>query len=167
MSAGKFPEQLVYARTNDDIVDAGVIFIPPKDSAKPVAVIWIHGWGVNFYSPTYVGIGRALSEKGYTAISANARMHDLGNVEGYEVTNGFEAAVIGVSPAINQETLPPGLTSLKLVNFRKSYWLGTAPAGLRSHNTKQKSATGESPISLWLLVQYIRRPHRPIRTRLP
>ena len=83
MRAGKFPEQLVYARTNDDLVDAGVIFIPPKDSAKPVAVIWIHGWGVNFYSPTYVGIGRALSEKGYTAISANARMHDLGNVEGY------------------------------------------------------------------------------------
>lgn len=83
VSAGKFPEQLVYARTNDDIVDAGVIFSPPKDSAKPIAVIWIHGWGVNFYSPTYVGIGRALSERGHAAISANTRMHDLGNVQGY------------------------------------------------------------------------------------
>jgi pimeloyl-ACP methyl ester carboxylesterase len=83
MGAGKFPEQLVYARTNDEIVDAGVIFTPPKELAKPIAVIWIHGWGVSFYSPTYVGIGRALSEKGYAAISANTRMHDLGNVEGY------------------------------------------------------------------------------------
>jgi len=83
MSVGKFPEQLVYARTNDDIVDAGVIFTPPKDSAKPIAIIWIHGWGVNFYSPTYVAIGRALSERGYTTICANTRMHDIGNVEGY------------------------------------------------------------------------------------
>jgi pimeloyl-ACP methyl ester carboxylesterase len=83
MRAGKFPEELVYARTNDGVIDAGVIFTPLKNSAKPVAVIWIHGWGVNFYSPTYVGIGRALSEKGYTAISANTRMHDLGNIEGY------------------------------------------------------------------------------------
>jgi pimeloyl-ACP methyl ester carboxylesterase len=83
MSAGKFPEQLVYARTNDDIVHAGVIFTPPKDSAKPIAVIWIHGWGANFYSPTYVAIGRALAERGYAVICANTRMHDLGNVEGY------------------------------------------------------------------------------------
>ena len=83
MSAGKFPEQLVYARTDDDIVEAGITFAPPKDSAKPIAVIWIHGWGVNFYSPTYVAIGRALSERGYTTICANTRMHDLGNVEGF------------------------------------------------------------------------------------
>ncbi|HEX7960933.1 MAG TPA: alpha/beta hydrolase [Terriglobales bacterium] len=83
MSPGKFPEQLVYARTNDDVVDAGVMFTPPRDSAKPIALIWIHGWGVNFYSPTYVAIGRALSERGYTTISANTRMHDLGNVLQY------------------------------------------------------------------------------------
>ncbi len=83
MAAGKFPEQIVYVRSQDDIVDAGAIFTPPKDSAKPIAIIWVHGWGVNFYSPTYVAIGRALSERGYTTISANTRMHDLGNVEGY------------------------------------------------------------------------------------
>src|SRR5262245_59592584 len=66
MSAGKFPEQLVYVRSQDDIINGGVIFTPPKDFAKSVAVIWIHGWGVNFYSPTYVGIGRSLAEHGYT-----------------------------------------------------------------------------------------------------
>src|SRR5262245_35361623 len=83
MKPGKFPEQLVYVRTQDDVVDSGAIFTPPADSAKPVAVIWIHGWGVNFYQPNYVAIGRALAERGYTCITGNPRMHDLGNVEGY------------------------------------------------------------------------------------
>ena len=81
--AGKFPEQLVYVRSKDDIVNGGVIFAPPKDSAKPIAIIWIHGWGANFYYPTYVGIGRALAERGYTCITGNTRMHDLGNVAGW------------------------------------------------------------------------------------
>jgi hypothetical protein len=57
--AGKFAEQLVHGQTKDDIVDAGALFAPPKDVAKPIAVIWIHGWGVNFYFPTYVAISRA------------------------------------------------------------------------------------------------------------
>jgi pimeloyl-ACP methyl ester carboxylesterase len=78
--AGKFPEELVYVRTNDDIVQGGAIFAPPKNSARPIAVIWIHGWGTNFYSPTYVGIGRALAERGYACITGNTRMHDLGNM---------------------------------------------------------------------------------------
>ncbi len=83
MRPGKFPEQLVYVRTQDDVVDSGAIFTPPPDSAKPLAVIWIHGWGVNFYQPNYVAIGRALAERGYTCINGNTRMHDLGNVEKY------------------------------------------------------------------------------------
>ena len=81
MSAGKFPEQLVYVRTQDDIVDSGALFTATKDTAKPIAIIWIHGWGVNFYQPNYVAIGRALGERGYTCITGNTRMHDLGNVE--------------------------------------------------------------------------------------
>jgi hypothetical protein len=59
MLSRKFPEQMVYARLKDDIVNAGAIFTPPKDTAKPIAIIWIHGWGVNFYQPAYVAIGRA------------------------------------------------------------------------------------------------------------
>ena len=80
MTSGKFPEELVYVRSSDGIVNGGVIFTPPKELAKPIAVIWIHGWGVNFYYPTYVMIGRALAERAYTCITANTRMHDLGNV---------------------------------------------------------------------------------------
>jgi pimeloyl-ACP methyl ester carboxylesterase len=80
--AGKFPEELVYVRSKDDIVNGGAIFTQPKDSAKPIVIIWIHGWGVNFYYPTYVGIGRAFAERGYTCICGNTRMHDLANIAG-------------------------------------------------------------------------------------
>ena len=82
-SVGKYPEELVYARASDDIVNGGAFFIPPKESTKPVAVIWVHGWGVNFYSPTYVRIGRALADLGYPCVTVNTRMHDIGTVAGY------------------------------------------------------------------------------------
>ena len=82
VSAGKFPEELVYVRSSDDIVNAGALFTS-KESPKRLAVIWIHGWGTNFYSPTYTMIGRALAARGYTTISGNTRMHDLGNVAGH------------------------------------------------------------------------------------
>ena len=80
---GKFPEQLVYVRSNDDVIDAGAFFVPPRDIAKPIAVIWIHGWGANFYTPGYVGIARALANRGYATVVGNTRMHDIGNVEKY------------------------------------------------------------------------------------
>jgi dienelactone hydrolase len=83
IASPRSPEEIVYARSSDDVLDAGVLFAPAGDSAKPLAIIWIHGWGVNFYQPSYVAIGRALAQHGYTAISVNTRMHDLGNVEGY------------------------------------------------------------------------------------
>ncbi len=81
---GKFPEELVYVRSTDDVVNAGVMFTAPKSSLpRPIAIIWVHGWGANFYSPSYVGIGRALAGLGFTTISVNTRMHDVGNVEKY------------------------------------------------------------------------------------
>ena len=58
-TSGKFTEELVYVQSEDGIPNGGAIFVPPNDSAKRIAVIWIHGWGVNFYQPTYVKIGRA------------------------------------------------------------------------------------------------------------
>jgi len=81
MTAGKFPEELVRVRAKDGFPNGGVIYTPPKDLAKPVAIIWIHGWGTNFYSPSYVMIGRALAERGYTTIAGNTRMHDAANIE--------------------------------------------------------------------------------------
>ena len=83
VTAGTGPEELVYVRSSDDIIDGGAIFMPPNRSAKPIAIIWIHGWGVNFYYPTYVQTGRATAALGYAFISANTRMHDLGNVAGW------------------------------------------------------------------------------------
>jgi pimeloyl-ACP methyl ester carboxylesterase len=80
---GKFPEQLVYVRSADDVVDGGVLFTSTNSPSKPLAIIWVHGWGVNFYAPSYVGIGRALAERGFPTISVNTRMHDIGNVEKY------------------------------------------------------------------------------------
>ena len=82
LKAGKFPEQIVSVRSEDSIVNGGVMFYPPDDARKSVAVIWIHGWGVNFYQPTYVNIGRELAARGYACIAGNTRMHDLGNVLG-------------------------------------------------------------------------------------
>lgn len=81
IDGAKSPEQVVFARSHDDVVSGGVLFSPPHDSAKSLAIIWIHGWGVNFYEPSYVAIGRALAQRGYTVIDGNTRMHDLGNVE--------------------------------------------------------------------------------------
>lgn len=83
MAAGKHPEQVVYVRTSDDTLNGGILFAPPSDGAKPQAVIWIHGWGVNFYESSYVAIGRALASRGYTTIIGNTRMHDIGTVQGY------------------------------------------------------------------------------------
>jgi pimeloyl-ACP methyl ester carboxylesterase len=80
---GKFPEQLVYVRSTDDVVDGGILFTSASSPSKPLAIIWVHGWGANFYTPSYVGIGRALAGRGYPTISVNTRMHDIGNVEKY------------------------------------------------------------------------------------
>ena len=83
VSVGRFPEQLVYVRSTDDVVNGGALFTPSKESAKDIAVVWIHGWGTNFYSPTYVMVGRALAERGLTTVSVNTRMHDIANVQQY------------------------------------------------------------------------------------
>jgi pimeloyl-ACP methyl ester carboxylesterase len=80
---GKFPEQLVYVRSADDVVDGGVLFTSTSSPSKPLAIIWVHGWGANFYTPSYVGIGRELAGRGFPSISVNTRMHDIGNVEKY------------------------------------------------------------------------------------
>ena len=83
LTTGQFPEELVYVRSSDGVVNGGAMFKPPKNVAKSIAVVWMHGWGVNFYSPTYVMIGRHLAERGLTTITINTRMHDIGTIEGF------------------------------------------------------------------------------------
>jgi pimeloyl-ACP methyl ester carboxylesterase len=82
-TAAQGTEELVSVRAEDGIVDGGVVFTPPQGVAKRLAVIWIHGNGVNFYAPTYVNIGRELASRGVTTIVGNTRMHDLGNIAGF------------------------------------------------------------------------------------
>jgi pimeloyl-ACP methyl ester carboxylesterase len=82
-TAARWTEELVSARADDGILNGGVVFTPPPSVAKRLAVVWIHGNGVNFYAPTYVNIGRALAARGFTTIIGNTRMHDLGNIAGY------------------------------------------------------------------------------------
>jgi pimeloyl-ACP methyl ester carboxylesterase len=81
--AGETKERIVQVQSKDDVADAGALFAPPKNIPKPISVIWIHGATLNFYSPTYVAISRGLAKRGYTVISGNTRMHDLGNVEAW------------------------------------------------------------------------------------
>lgn len=50
------PKLIVFLKSNDDIFCAGVMFNAGKEIAKQIASILIHGWGVNFYSSTYVSI---------------------------------------------------------------------------------------------------------------
>jgi len=70
-------------RSSDDVVNGGAMFRPSKEAAKPIAIVWMHGWGVNFYSPIYVNIGRRLAERGFTTVAINTRMHDIGTIETY------------------------------------------------------------------------------------
>jgi len=84
VSNASLPEQIVFVRSDDDIVNGGVVFSPKKNDVKSAAIIWIHGWGVNFYSPTYITIGRAIAARGFPCIVGNTRLHDLGTIEGYK-----------------------------------------------------------------------------------
>ena len=96
-SEARSPEQIVYAHLSDDVFDAGVLFAPPRDSAKRLLIVWIHGWGVNFYQPSYVAIGRALAQHGYTLIAGNTRMRDLGNIETYHGDTHSRRGLLGVA----------------------------------------------------------------------
>lgn len=78
VAPGVHPEVLVHARTSDGVINGGAIFMPPKDRSRPVAVVWVHGWGTNFYDPAYARIARSLAERGVTTFTVNTRMHDLG-----------------------------------------------------------------------------------------
>ena len=84
LEAGSVPEALVHARASDGVVNGGAIFMPPKGKAKPVAVVWVHGWGTNFHDPAYTRIARALTELGITTFTVNTRMHDLGTSARFE-----------------------------------------------------------------------------------
>ncbi|HTV02230.1 MAG TPA: alpha/beta hydrolase [Luteitalea sp.] len=101
VSAGAFPEELVYARTSDDVINGGAFF-SSTGTGRP-AVIWIHGWGTSFASPTYTATARALAARGVPTITANTRMHDLGNSATYR--NGRRVRGGGYWGITSEQTL--------------------------------------------------------------
>src|SRR5262249_8636986 len=85
-SAEASSEELVFTKTSDGVTDAGALFTPRGAGDRRVAIIWIHGGGVNFYYPSYVKVARELAGRGLTTIVGNTRMHDLGNIEAFRET---------------------------------------------------------------------------------
>jgi hypothetical protein len=125
---GEFAEQVVQVQTKDDIVDSGALFAPPRDVAKPVAIIWIHGWGVNFYSPIYVAISKALARRGYTTITGNTRMHDLGNVEAWRGEKRIRGGGYWGVASEEVRDLAAWLDFAEALDSKRLYWSVTAPA---------------------------------------
>ena len=76
-------EELVSVVTEDGLVMSGLLVTPEGPRVHPVAIIWIHGAGENFYFPSYPNIARATALQGHAFITANTRMHDIGCVVSY------------------------------------------------------------------------------------
>ncbi len=83
---GASAEELVYARASDGVVNGGAFFAPAAGADKRIAVIWIHGTGINFYYPSYVNVARELAKRNLATIVGNTRMHDLGNTLAFRET---------------------------------------------------------------------------------
>ena len=62
---GKFPEQLVYVRSADDVVGGGILFTSTSSPSKPLAIIWVHGWGANFYTQATLELGGSWRSEGF------------------------------------------------------------------------------------------------------
>lgn len=75
-----YVEELVYTRSDDDLLLEGAVIRPALESRKPLAIVWIHGLTGKFYSPSTIEIGRGLAERGHTFVTGNNRGHDFGAV---------------------------------------------------------------------------------------
>ncbi len=117
-------EKLVQAQTADDILDSGMLFLPARNQARPIAVIWIHGWGVNFYYPTYIEIGRALTRRGYAAFTVNTRMHDIGNVEAWRGEKRIRGGGYWGVPSEQVRDLKAWIDYAEAMGFKKVILIG-------------------------------------------
>jgi pimeloyl-ACP methyl ester carboxylesterase len=160
VTAGTGPEELVYVRSSDDLINGGTIFMPPNRSSKQIAIIWIHGWGVNFYYPTYVQTGRATAALGYTFISANTRMHDLGNVAGWRGGKRIRAG--GYWGVANEEVrdLAAWVDFAEERGFRKVILVGHS-AGWSAVRTYQAEEQDSRVVGLVLASGAVRAETRP------
>ncbi len=68
---GKYTEELAFVDREDGVGLEGAIIRPSRGTAKPVAIIWIHGNTSRFYDLPYMQIGREMAALGYTFITSN------------------------------------------------------------------------------------------------
>src|SRR5947208_2060043 len=70
---------LVVAETEDGLELNGYL-IQPGERLASLAIIWIHGFGANFYFAPYLRLGEALADRGCTILIGNTRGHDFGTL---------------------------------------------------------------------------------------
>jgi alpha-beta hydrolase superfamily lysophospholipase len=70
---------LVATQTEDGLVLEGVLIQPAENRDKPV-LVWIHGFGANFYFGPYLRLGEALAAHGRASLIGNTRGHDFGTL---------------------------------------------------------------------------------------
>jgi len=74
-----YQEHLVCTDAEDGVRLDGALIHPLVPTARPIAVVWVHGGGSNFYQPMYVRVGRALAARRLMFITGNSRGHDYGS----------------------------------------------------------------------------------------
>jgi predicted alpha/beta-fold hydrolase len=77
--AKAYEEQLVETKAADGIELAGAV-IRPTGPAKPLAVVWVHGFTGRYYEPHAIKMGRRLAERGYLFVTGNNRGNNFGAV---------------------------------------------------------------------------------------
>jgi pimeloyl-ACP methyl ester carboxylesterase len=71
-------EELVYTECEDGVILAGLVIRPTAMPSRPLALVCILGFTINFYHPSFITIARELAGHGYTVLIGNHRGHDLG-----------------------------------------------------------------------------------------
>src|SRR5262245_57090572 len=71
-------EEFVGTETEDGLRLDGAVIRPAGVEAKPLAVVWIHGFTGRFYERFIVTIGREFAGYGYTLVTGDNRGHHCG-----------------------------------------------------------------------------------------
>jgi pimeloyl-ACP methyl ester carboxylesterase len=68
---------LVATQTQDGLRLDGTLIQPAEDREGPL-LVWIHGFGANFYFGPYLRLAEALAAHGQASVIGNTRGHDFG-----------------------------------------------------------------------------------------
>jgi len=72
-------QTLVSTRTADGLRLDGILVQPGAGSTGPL-LVWIHGFGANFYFGPYLRLAEALTVHGHASLIGNTRGHDFGTL---------------------------------------------------------------------------------------